>query len=104
MLRIQARIAFQVKFRWIVRWMIFLEHYTVLVAHNGFKFDFPTLFAEIDRRKEHFDTSLLCDHNIHFADTLILLQKVEVYIPNQIIQSKYRKGKMAVKLWKGSNS
>lgn len=48
----------------------------VLVAHNGYKYDFPLLFAEVDRRKQHLDTSVFRTHNIHFADTLILLQKV----------------------------
>lgn len=49
---------------------------TVLVAHNGFKFDFPLLFAEIDRREEHLNTSILCTNNIHFGDTLVWLKQV----------------------------
>ena len=30
----------------------------VLVAHNGFQFDFPILLSEMERRREHFSTSL----------------------------------------------
>ena len=48
----------------------------VLVAHNGFTFDFPILLAEMERRKDHFTTSLIHSHNIHFADTLVALRKV----------------------------
>ena len=43
--------------------------HSVLVAHNGYKFDFPMLLAELERRstdlKSHIQSC-----NIHFADTL----------------------------------
>ena len=48
----------------------------VLVAHNGFKFDFMLLLSELARRPEHFSTSLLEEHNIRLGDTLPLLQRV----------------------------
>ncbi len=42
--------------------------YVVLVAHNGFNFDFPCLLSEISRVRG--DTSILEDHQIHFSDSL----------------------------------
>ena len=45
----------------------------VLVAHNGFAFDFPLLLAEIERGQ--LNTSFH-DHNISFADSLIGLRQV----------------------------
>ena len=48
---------------------------TVLVAHNGYKFDFPILLAEIERH-QNLSTDLLMKHNIHFADTLPQLRQV----------------------------
>ena len=49
--------------------------HVVLLAHNGFKFDFPILLAEIERRPEQLDTSCLARHRVHFADTLPVLRK-----------------------------
>jgi len=44
-----------------------LVHYPVLVAHNGFTFDFPILLAELHRRRILFNR--LRSINLHFADT-----------------------------------
>lgn len=46
------------------------------MAHNGFTFDFPILFAEVERRSETLDISVFEKHHIHFGDTLPLLKKV----------------------------
>ena len=43
-----------------------LVHYPVLVAHNGFTFDFPILLAELHRRDVLFNR--LHSINLHFAD------------------------------------
>ena len=52
-------------------------HSTVLVAHNGFSFDFPMLFANVERcPHKQLAVSTFEIHNIHFADTLPLLRKV----------------------------
>lgn len=48
----------------------------VLVAHNGFAFDFPVLFAEVERRPTDLSTSSFVDGNVHFSDTLPVLRKV----------------------------
>jgi len=50
----------------------------VLVAHNGFAFDFPILLAEVERRVE-LQLTLFRSANIHFSDTLPLLRKVLYY-------------------------
>ena len=49
----------------------------VLVAHNGFAFDFLFLMAEIKRHnlEESFDTAKL-----YFADTLFDARRVSIYI------------------------
>ena len=47
----------------------------VLVAHNGYKFDFPMLLAEISRRPHQLKIDALVSHNIHFADTLTHLKQ-----------------------------
>ena len=47
--------------------------YTVLVAHNGFTFDFRILAAEIERRNLKHK---LASSDLMFADTLFDLQKV----------------------------
>ena len=44
-----------------------LMHYPILVAHNGFTFDFPILLAELHRRGILFNR--LHSINLHFADT-----------------------------------
>ena len=41
----------------------------VLVAHNGFAFDFPILLAEVERRPE-LDLFNFRTGNVHFSDTL----------------------------------
>lgn len=48
----------------------------VLVAHNGFAFDFSILFAEVERRPDHLALSAFEAGNIHFSDTLPLLRQV----------------------------
>ena len=48
----------------------------VLVAHNGFAFDFPILLAEVERRPNVLEVSAFEDGNIHFSDSLPLLRKV----------------------------
>jgi len=53
-----------------------LQFFTVLVAHNGFCFDFPILLAEVERRPRQLTVSVFEDNNIHFSDTLQLLRKV----------------------------
>ena len=53
--------------------------FTVLVAHKGFTYDFPILLAEVERRSGSLDVSAFTKHQIHFADTYPLLQKVNKY-------------------------
>ncbi len=56
-----------------------LIFYVVLVAHNGFSFDFLVLLAEVERRPRQLALSVFEDQNIHFSDTLPLLQKVYIH-------------------------
>ena len=51
-----------------------LLHYPVLVAHNGFTFDFPILLAELHRRGILFNR--LQSINLHFADTYFECKKL----------------------------
>ena len=51
-----------------------LLHYPVLVAHNGFTFDFPILFAELHRRGILFNRLQII--NLHFADTYFECKKL----------------------------
>ena len=46
----------------------------VLVAHNGYAFDFPLLLSEIERRPTTLTFSAL--ETIQFSDTLPFLQQV----------------------------
>lgn len=48
----------------------------VLVAHNGFSFDYPILLAEVERRPRDLAISTLEASNVHFSDTLPLLRMV----------------------------
>ncbi len=48
--------------------------YAVLVAHNGFSYDFPILFSEVESRQ--IPLSIFQTHNIHFSDSLPLLRVV----------------------------
>ncbi len=50
----------------------------VLVAHNGFAFDFPILLAEVEQKAE-LQLTLFQSANMHFSDTLPLLRKVLYY-------------------------
>ena len=56
----------------------------VLVAHNGFAFDFPILLAEVERRPE-LDLFNFRTGNVHFSDTLPLLRKVVTFIKSMIL-------------------
>ena len=47
----------------------------MLVAHNGFAFDFPIPFAEVESR-ESLATSTFAANNIHFGDLLPLVRMV----------------------------
>ena len=49
---------------------------TVLLAHNGFAFDFPILFAEVESRRA-LDITSFHSHHIHFNDSLVLLHEVK---------------------------
>ncbi len=49
-------------------------HTLVLVAHNESAFDFPILFAEVERRSEL--ATLNFPNNVRFCDTLPVLRKV----------------------------
>ena len=48
----------------------------MIVAHNGYKFDFPLLLAEINRRSG-LSTDCLTTSKSHFSDTLVYLRKVK---------------------------
>ncbi len=48
---------------------------SVLVAHNGYSFNFPVLLAEVERRPRDLAGSSFVTKNIHFSDTLPLLRK-----------------------------
>ena len=50
--------------------------FSVLVAHNGYQYDFPILLAEIERSDKAELTNWLITHNIRFADTLHYLKQV----------------------------
>ena len=50
-----------------------LNLHTVLVAHNGFVFDFRILAAEVERRNLELQFNRA---DLGFADTLYELQKV----------------------------
>ena len=58
--------------------IFYLHSHAVLVAHNGFGFDFPVLLAEVEQRPRQFVSSIFEDHNINFSDTLPLLRKVKI--------------------------
>ena len=51
---------------------------TALIAHNGFKFDFPILFNEITRRQPAISLDML--RGIYFADSLEYLRQVHSFI------------------------
>ncbi len=52
---------------------------TVLVAYNGFVFDFPMLLAEVKCRSGTLDPSVFKEMKIHFGDTLPLVRQVGDY-------------------------
>ncbi len=60
---------------------------TVLVAHNGFSFDFPILLAEVERRPDALSASSFETHRIHFIDTLPLLRQVSINNNNHVISN-----------------
>ena len=55
----------------------------VLVAHNGNTFDFPMLFAEVERRPGVLSMAVFEERKIHFSDTLPHLRKVPFYLTEQ---------------------
>ncbi len=56
----------------------------VLVAHNGFAFDFPFVMAEVENR-DNLSMSLFTSNSIHFSDSLPLLRSVCIkYVCNNI--------------------
>lgn len=55
---------------------------TVLIAHNGYKFDFPLLFNEITRREPAISLDIL--RGIYFADSLEYLRQVHMNNIHQI--------------------
>lgn len=57
-------------------WHLFLLP-LVLVAHNGYRFDFPILLSEIQRRPKSFNFYNLFELRLHFADTLGHLRQVQ---------------------------
>ena len=57
--------------------LLTLSLFLVLVAHNGFAFDFPILFAEVERCPRHLSLSTFTDQRIHFADTLYHLRQLK---------------------------
>ena len=67
--------------------MLFSMHSpdVVLLAHNGFAFDFPVLFAEVERRPSDLAVADFERRNIHFSDTLPLLRKVII----SVLEYKY---------------
>lgn len=58
---------------------VFVYHFVVLVAHNGFVFDFPMLINEIERTP-NISTSTLVTMNIHFSDTYAYLTQAGTLI------------------------
>ena len=51
-------------------------HYAVIVAQNGYKFDFPMVLVEIERRPTSLTTASVMNLKVHFADTLPYLRQV----------------------------
>lgn len=49
---------------------------TVLVAHNGYSFDYRIMLAEMERHK--VDNRWFELHNVHFADSLHYLRQVRL--------------------------
>ena len=45
---------------------------TVLLAHNGFAYDFPLLLAEIEHRPQYLRKQDFVTYNVHFAEPPIL--------------------------------
>lgn len=58
--------------------MYFTYNIIVLVAHNGFAFDFPILLAEVERRPQQLVITDFEAKSIHFSDTLPVLRKVSI--------------------------
>ena len=55
---------------------ILLYFFSVLIAHNGFVYDFPLLFAEVDRQYPLLKNDLF--KHICFGDSLVNLRTVRV--------------------------
>ena len=54
-----------------------VKYYPVLVAHNGFNFDFLILLSELHRQNIPFNR--LGSINLHFADTFMTEKKAKCY-------------------------
>ena len=55
---------------------ILLYFFSVLIAHNGFVYDFPLLFAEVDRQYPLLKNDLF--KHICFGDSLVNLRTVRL--------------------------
>ena len=52
--------------------------FIVLIAHNGYVYDYPILLAEVFRRDGLLDENLLS--MLHFSDTLPFIREVPQYM------------------------
>ena len=72
---------------------ILLYFFSVLIAHNGFVYDFPLLFAEVDRRYPLLKNDLF--KHICFGDSLVNLRTVRLrdfnFNAKKKMQKKYQK-------------
>ena len=68
---------------------ILLYFFSVLIAHNGFVYDFPLLFAEVDRRYPLLKNDLF--KHICFGDSLVNLRTVRLRDFNFNAKKKCRK-------------
>ncbi len=64
-------------------YLLFFYTNIVLVAHNGFSYDFPILFSEVEKRE--IPLSTFETNNIHFSDSLPLLRMVIKIYPHYYI-------------------
>ena len=56
---------------------IYNASFSVLCAHHGYQFDFLILLSNMERSGLHH--SILTQHNIHFADSLLFCFEVGIY-------------------------
>ena len=60
----------------VTKFELYSWTFAVIVAHNGYKFDFPLLLAEINWCSG-LSTGSLVSSKWHFSDTLVYLRKVK---------------------------